>query len=140
MSGHRSGKRPWLAAALALLYPGLGHAYLREWLRALTWFGLTFATVALALPPSAIPDSGGLSLDVVMRASRALPVEASVAISVLLVLNTVDAYRLARQGRTAGSADPADADDERRCPNCGRETDTDLAFCQWCTEPLDAGE
>lgn len=39
MSSHRSGKRLWLASALAVIYPGLGHVYLREWLRALLWFG-----------------------------------------------------------------------------------------------------
>ena len=138
MNGHRSGKRPWLAAALALLYPGLGHAYLREWLRALAWFGLMFATTALALPPSAVPDSGGLSLDAVMNASRALPMEASVAIFVLFALNTVDAYRLARQGTRSEKAVATDG--ERQCPNCGRETDADLDFCQWCTEPVDTGE
>ena len=138
MNGHRSGKRPWLAAALALLYPGLGHAYLREWLRALTWFALTFATVTLALPQSAVPDSGGVSLDAVMSATRALPTEASIAIFVLLVLNTVDAYRLARQGTRSEEA--AATDGERRCPNCGRETDADLEFCQWCTKPIGTSE
>ena len=138
MNGHRSGKRPWLAAVLALFYPGLGHVYLREWLRALAWFGLAFATVALALPSSAVPDAGEFSLDAVMSASRALPVEALIAVFVLRVLNTVDAYRLAR--REPQVAETADTDGERHCPNCGRETDTDLAFCQWCTEPLATDE
>ncbi|EMA50575.1 zinc ribbon domain-containing protein [Halococcus thailandensis] len=138
MNGHRSGKRPLLAAALALLYPGLGHLYLREWLRALTWFGLTFATVAIALPASAIPENGaGFSLDAVMQASEALPMEAEIAIFVLFVLNTVDAYRIARGSRTEQSTA---ADGKQRCPNCGRETDADLEFCQWCTEPLAADE
>ena len=39
----RRGKRPWLAVVLAVLHPGLGHLYLREWLRAIrsrivAWF------------------------------------------------------------------------------------------------------
>jgi hypothetical protein len=135
MDGHRSGKRPWLAVLLALLYPGAGHVYLREWLRAFAWFGLMFATVSLSLPASAVPDSGGLSLDAVMQASRALPTGASIAIFVIFALNTVDAYRLARQ--EPSTPEPVDTDDERRCPNCGRETDADLEFCQWCSEPLD---
>ena len=25
---------------------------------------------------------------------------------------------------------------EVTCPNCGKETDADLDFCHWCTEPL----
>ena len=136
MSGHRSGKRPWLAAVLAFVYPGLGHAYLREWLRALLWFGLTFTTVALALPDSAVPESGsGFSLDAVMAATRALPTEASLALLVLLTLNIVDAYRLARVRKQRSETS---ADGERRCPHCGRETDAEFEFCQWCTEPLDA--
>lgn len=38
-----------------------------------------------------------------------------------------------------GSAEPgADSGvDPSSCPHCGRETDTELAFCQWCAEPLD---
>ena len=138
MSRHRSGKRPWLAAALAVIYPGLGHVYLREWLRALLWFGLMFATAALALPESAIPESGsGFSLDAIMAASRALPIEASVAIFVLSVLNIVDAYRLARQ-RKQVTETATQTEGKTQCPHCGRETDPEFDFCQWCSEPLDA--
>ncbi len=36
-------------------------------------------------------------------------------------------------GREAG--DPA----EVTCPHCGRETDAELDFCHWCTEPLTDG-
>ncbi|MBP1921101.1 hypothetical protein J2751_000084 [Halorubrum alkaliphilum] len=25
------------------------------------------------------------------------------------------------------------------CPHCGRETDPEIDFCHWCTEPLDRG-
>ncbi len=135
MSGHRSGKRPWLVALLAFIYPGLGHIYLREWLRALLWFGLVFTTTALALPDSAIPESGGFSLDAVMAASRAISTEASLALLLLLALNIVDAYRLARVGNQRSIADD---EGESRCPHCGRETDTEFEFCQWCSEPLDS--
>lgn len=134
MSGHRSQKRPWLAVVLALVYPGLGHAYLREWLRALLWFGLVLTTTTLALPSSVVPASGsGFSLEAVLAASQALPEEASLALLVLLVLNTVDAYRLARERNRRLDAVAG----EGRCPHCGHETDTDLDFCQWCTESLD---
>ena len=153
MSRHRAGKRPWLAAVLAVVYPGLGHVYLRKWFRALAWFLLTFATVSVFLPQSAIPESGGFSLDAVLAASESLPLEASLALLVLTILNIADAYYLARQ-RSAG-ADTAggdatgpigsaigvggDENDESsgRCPHCGRETDTELDFCQWCSEPLE---
>ncbi len=26
--------------------------------------------------------------------------------------------------------------DSIECPNCGKETDVDIDFCKWCTEPL----
>ncbi|QAU12827.1 zinc ribbon domain-containing protein [Halorubrum sp. BOL3-1] len=29
---------------------------------------------------------------------------------------------------------------EVTCPHCGKETDADLDFCHWCTEPLPWGE
>lgn len=140
MSGHRSGKRPWLAAVLAFIYPGLGHAYLREWLRALLWFGLVFTTTMLVLPASAVPESGtGFSLDAVMAATQALSLEASLALLVLSVLNIVDAYRLARVGNqwSDGLETATETDGERRCPHCGRETDSEFEFCLWCSEPLD---
>lgn len=138
MSRHRSGKRPWLAAVLALIYPGLGHAYLREWLRAPLWFGLVFTTTALALPTSAVPESGsGFSFEAVMEATQSLPTEASLALLALSVLNIVDAYRLARQ-RTQRSESVTESESEHRCPHCGHETDTEFDFCQWCGEPLDA--
>jgi hypothetical protein len=36
-------------------------------------------------------------------------------------------------GTVAGSdARPAEVE----CPHCGKETDADLDFCHWCTEPL----
>ena len=39
----------------------------------------------------------------------------------------------ASAGTAAGSdARPADVE----CPHCGKETDADLDFCHWCTEPL----
>ena len=31
-----------------------------------------------------------------------------------------------------GDAEPAEVE----CPHCGKETDADLDFCHWCTEPL----
>ena len=132
MSGRHSQKRPWLAVALALVYPGLGHVYLREWLRSVLWFGLVLTTVSLVLPTAAVPDTAsGFSIEAVMAASRALPMEATLALFVLSVLNTVDAYRLARERNHR--VDPS----KDHCPHCGNETDPELDFCQWCTEPLD---
>ena len=139
MSRQRSGKRTWLAVALALVYPGAGHLYLREGVRALLWFGLVFVTTVLSVPASAIPDSGELSIETIMAASQALPTAASVAIVALSVLSTVDAYRLARErNRRVKGASADEPDTGGQCPHCGREADTEFEFCQWCGEPLDA--
>lgn len=128
-------KRPWLAAVLSMVYPGLGHVYLREWVRGLLWFGLVLATVSFLIPASAMPPPGSeLSLDAVLRATEALPEGATLALFGIVALSVVDAYRLAAVGNrrteiTAGN----------RCPYCGHELDSglDLEFCHWCTARLD---
>ncbi|WP_435095945.1 DUF7575 domain-containing protein [Halorubrum sp. N11] len=37
---------------------------------------------------------------------------------------------------TGSTAESDDKPPEVECPNCGKETDADLDFCHWCTEPL----
>lgn len=124
--------RAIIAAALATIYPGLGHVYLREWFRAFAWFVLSVATAALVVPPEVIAayESGGI--DALWEASRSLPLQAILAILALRVLNVVDAAWLGLRPRhtAAGAEGPT-------CPNCGRELDADLDFCHWCTTPLD---
>src|SRR5699024_8344459 len=143
LSRHPPSERPWLAAAPAEIYTGFGHVYLREWIRAVGWFGLIFAATALALPGAAVPGAGGSSVAVVMQAADQLPTMVSVALLVLRILNTVDAYRLVKQRHAAPTADSSAEDasastDANRCPHCGRETDPEFDFCQWCGEPISA--
>lgn len=132
MTARNSGKRPWLAAALSLLLVGLGHAYLRRWGRALSWFLFAIAAgVALQL---VFPASGG--------APGEFSLEALLLAPVVPVLSAVDAYRLAKQSRAGATRVvdrgelAANEDGTVNCPHCGRETDPDLDFCQWCTESL----
>jgi len=131
-----SRKRALVAAALATIYPGLGHVYLRSWFRALTWFGLSLLTAAVVVPPAVIQsyvsayDAGGLSA--MAQVSQALPLEAFLAILAVRVLNVVDAAWIGLGPRNA-----ARSTDGRTCPNCGREIDDDLDFCHWCTTQLD---
>jgi len=124
--------RAFLAAVLATIYPGLGHVYLRAWFRAFAWFGLTIMTVALVVPPEVLSmvESGGLGA--LTEASESLPLEATLAILAVRVLNVVDAAWLGLQPRSG--AQPAEG---LACPNCGRELDADLDFCHWCTTPLE---
>ncbi len=134
-----SGKRPWVAVLLALVYPGLGHLYLREWIRGIMWFGLIVSSVMLLLPNDAFPET--LSLDAYVTAAAAIPLHVSLALVVLSALSVADAYYLASRSRAPA---PTSSGDTRSCPNCGKELDADLDFCHWCTtriaeEPTEEG-
>lgn len=164
--------RPWIAAVLALLIAGLGHAYLRRWGRALLWFltilGGAFALTVLYGDPAAETPTD-------------LPSEVLLPVLMLFALSAVDAFLVAREqnrekasretvaanagaggeadvarsGEAATNSDDDDASagsngppDELvseaepgetptvECPHCGKETDADIDFCHWCTEPL----
>src|SRR6056297_584775 len=95
--GHSQEKRPWLAALLALPVPGLGHVYLREWLRAALWFGLV-VSVAWLLVPASVYAEADLTVESLLAASRGVPTEANVAILFVTSLSMLDAYMMASQG------------------------------------------
>lgn len=149
--GRDTNARPWLAVLLGLLATGLGHLYLRRWARAAGWFLAAVASALLFVPPEAaeaLATGGRPSLGALAPA---------LAVSGLSI---VDAYLIARraraadapgdspipQGRLAGSGPdpvdgdagpgPADGSGTVECPHCGRETERDLEFCQWCAEEL----
>lgn len=125
--------RALIAGALAIVYPGLGHLYLRTWFRAVAWFGLSLLTAAVVVPDTVVSayQSGGLGA--LVRASGDIPTDAFLAITAVRALNVVDAVWLGL--RAPGGTSEADAGPT--CPNCGRELDDDLDFCHWCTTPLD---
>ncbi len=135
MTGRQTHKRPWLAAMLAFLQPGLGHLYLRAWIRALLWFALWFGTLTVAVPSA---GAGGV-LAVAERtlgALASLPPEAALALGSVTLFSTLDAYWLAsRVNDRAQKVEEGTAN----CPHCGREVDPELEFCHWCTEPIDLG-
>ncbi|SEN25294.1 hypothetical protein SAMN05216388_1002162 [Halorientalis persicus] len=123
-------KRPLLAAVLGLVYPGLGHVYLREWARALLWFGLIILTGSLMIPDGVYPTT--LTVDSLMQMSRAMPLRAVIALSAVTGMNMVDAYILASRNNETSQR----VADGTQCPSCGREVDPDLEFCHWCTTEL----
>jgi len=129
----RNEKRPWLAVVLAFLYPGLGHVYLREWLRALVWFFLIITSSTLLIPETAVPTE--LSVEALVAATEAIPLEAALALVSITVFSMVDAYWMAKQ-RNHDSA----VAEGTTCPHCGKDVDPDLEFCHWCTQPLQATE
>ena len=100
---------------------GAGHAYLREWRRAIAWFAFVLGTGLVLLSVYSDPVTAAES-------PSALPMTVTGPILVLLVLSTLDAYRLAL---TAGESGDGEGPS---CPYCGHEVDPELDFCPWCTE------
>lgn len=127
-----SEKRPWLGALLSFLLPGLGHVYLKEWLRSAMWFAFVISAILLFVPLPDTATNGATSMkaafDAAMEATRDLPLRTLLPIWVMRTFSAIDAYWLALQ-RTA---EP----EGEQCPACGKPVDDDLDFCQWCTTPL----
>lgn len=129
-------RRPLLAGILGFVYPGLGHLYLRAWIRAVAWFGLALLTAAMVVPESAITAFQQNGIDGLFAASQSFPWEVTASLLVVRGLNVVDAYLTGiRQERSA--ARQAAVEESGTCPNCGGELDPDLDFCPWCTARLD---
>ncbi len=124
----RARKRPGVAAGLAVIYPGLGHVYLRAWAGALLWATMVALTAVVFVPEEIITEIRGVG-DVVAAVSS-LPPETYLVIAGVVVLNVLDAYRTAKQANAAVSG--------TRCPHCNRELDEELSFCHWCTAELRA--
>ena len=118
-----SHRRAIVAAILALVYPGLGHAYLRSWGRAVLWFGAVVATALVLIPNDIV--MGISSIGDISAAWSAVPIEAAIGVMLVAVFNAVDAYWTGKRSMVA--------QDELRCPSCGRVLDEDLSFCHWCT-------
>lgn len=122
---------PLIAAILGTVVTGLGHLYLRRWLRALGWLGVTVLVSALFIPEPTIAAiaSGTLADPLTMF-----------PIVLIGVLSVIDAYLIAkfkRAGSTASrTTDEPDVDETDTavvCPACGKDVDPDLGFCHWCT-------
>lgn len=124
--------RLFVAVLLSVLFPGLGHVYVRRFLRA-AGFALVAVGVVLLLGPSL--DATGSALDRAVSTWQSASFEANLALSAVEFAAMLDVYLLER------SADEDDADAETRsCPNCGRDLDGTLSFCPWCAYELPAEE
>ena len=126
-------KRPWLAALLAFVYPGLGHVYLREWLRAILWFGLVFSTTTLLVSDSvAAPLSEGISVEAVLSVTQNIPMEVSLVLFAITAFSMADAFYMAtRENNQTAVVEGSN------CPHCGKELEDELDFCHWCTTRVD---
>lgn len=118
------------AVFLSILYPGLGHAYVRSWRRALCWYLGGFGLLLVASPELLAAVFGTQGVEALLEASRQIPVETLVAVVISVrVLGTADVWLLlTRRARSDGKA---------HCESCARESDPDIDFCPWC---LDAAE
>ena len=129
----RSRKRPWLAAFLSLFVPGVGHLYLREWVRAALWFGLLLTASVLLFPVESAPET--MSFGAMREFYAQLPLYVPLAILFVRILSMLDAYALASRHNEGVSRAAGDA--ASRCPACGHTLeDPDIDFCPWCAEPL----
>jgi hypothetical protein len=138
-SGNSTNKSPLIAVVLAVLYPGLGHVYLRRWGRAFLWFVTIIATVVWLVPPAAMPST--LSIDAIMQARQNVPDHVALVALVLSALSVVDAYWIAaNSGEPEDPTSPVGEDGTQTCPNCGKELDENLDFCHWCTTEFETGE
>ena len=119
-------RRPVVAALLSFLQPGLGHLYLREWLRAVLWAGLWVGSLVV------VADSAGLDLADPAAVAAAvgsvpgagiLPVEVVLTVLSVTAFATLDAYWLAARNnhRLRNRAN--------RCEECGERLDPTLEFC-----------
>jgi hypothetical protein len=123
MDNTTSGRRPVVAALLAVAVTGLGHVYLRRWARALGWITVGYAAVVLFVPePTLTALTSGGEFDPFTLAPVVL----------VGLLSAVDAYRIAlfTQRPSAGSNG---TDGQVDCPACGKPVDPELGFCHWCT-------
>ena len=126
--------RPWLAAVLSFLAPGLGHFYLREWVRGILWFGLITVASSILVPDLSAPVA--LTADSILATSEELSAmmswDAKIALIGVLLLSVADAHRIAIQANTNAAIEEGE-----KCPHCGKPADEDIDFCHWCTTPLD---
>jgi hypothetical protein len=156
----RSRRRPWLAALLALVVSGLGHAYLRRWARALGWYVAVTATLVLVVPDAAVegllagdpPPAGDI-------APAVLVVAASVIDAYVVALRNNREYERDRRTETGApseratsgpASDGADSGASARQTDIGTptdrsdrstddaETDAEAVSCPHCGRETDA--
>ena len=122
--------RPWIAALLGLAVTGLGHLYLRQWRRAVLWVALAFSISVLFVPTEA--------LEMLATGGQIPPLVDILPILVVTLVSVADAFVLGmRQVDETEQTAEVDESDAASCPNCGRDVDSELDFCHWCTTRLD---
>lgn len=122
--------RALFAAALSLVLPGAGHALIRDWVRALLFAGLFLSATALIMPINDIAAAGSMAERMTIVTDE--PRTNQFVLSFMLLFAAVDAGF-----RALGFPPGSNGADGPTCPNCGRELDTEIEFCHWCTIRLE---
>lgn len=141
-------KRAWLAVTLAIPIVGLGHLYLRRWLRAVGWILLTFGASAFVPAEQLEALSAWQEALFTTGSVSGVPAPELTALAPILavaLLSIADAYMVARrhnaqvrmQATAVATMDSTEEGDVVTCPACGREVEADLDFCHWCTTEFD---
>lgn len=142
-----SRRRILLTMACALVgasvgIAGTGHAYLRRWKRSLLWLVVTIGA-SMLLIAQYMDETAFLGVDPLDLATYPpIPPEVSLPMFIILCVSVFDALLIAYlDERERSSAPPVESSGDGQaegypCPNCGRSTDPELAFCIWCTESL----
>ncbi|MFB6229465.1 MAG: zinc ribbon domain-containing protein [Halobacteriales archaeon] len=134
-----SRRRAAIAAFLALFAPGLGHVYLRAWIRAIAWFLLATVTVSFVLPESAFAGIGSGGIGGMIETITSLPSRVYLTSLTVRVASGLDAGLIALRAPTADTtADATEAEASGGCPQCGKDLDDELDFCPWCTTHLES--
>lgn len=138
-----SERQPWIAGILALIYPGLGHVYLREWGRAVMWFVLALVAAVIVIPEHAFDSfEASPGVDGLLEATEIIQAETEplgiATLGVIVGFSVIDAFVLARRSATNNADEQLKPETEKpKCPECGKPLDEDLDFCHWCTTELD---
>ncbi len=123
-------RHPVVAAALGVLVPGLGHAYIRARIRGLLWAALFLVSLVVLAPAGSLADP--ISTDLLGDLYTESP-DMVLFLFAVWIMNAIDAYLTANRQRQ-------DTREANACPHCGEPVDDDLEFCHWCTTRLDTPE
>jgi hypothetical protein len=123
-----SRKRPWLAAILSTLAAGLGHLYLRRWRRALGWILLVIAATYLVGPETLTAYQAGNAN--IWDIAPILTTTAGAAFDAYVVARVENLKLRTKRDKT----------DWATCPNCRKDIDPSLDFCQWCAADFSTPE
>ena len=124
--------RALAAAGLSVLFPGAGHALLRDWLRTILFATLFLTALLVFIPHEAVLDASSTVQMVEVTRSEMGTLD-QFLLSFIVVFAAVDASFRALDippGRSSDGEGPS-------CPECGRALDEDLEFCHWCTTRLE---